>query len=304
MHNILFSTNSGFLASTLVDKMDDQNIRVSVTSPDNLYFSAEENPMKGIDMVILAGNITVGDKIFSKLKKSGVKKIIDATIVVDESRLSKLNTCPSKRDDYIKIPLAETTFIYHIAEAFDNLEIKNMFVSLMLSSSHYGDIGVEEITNQTVAIFNQGEVTANLFKERLAFNIIPLVNKANSAGYLAGITAELKEIFRQKKIKKFDFNTQVVLVPTLSSTGAIFTIKTKKDIDLKNVLNAFKKNKDLFKVYKDTAIVPVNSDVNDGKIHIASISVVDKRTLSFYAVADNVWTLSIKNIVRCLKTMS
>lgn len=304
MNNILFSTNSGFLASTLIDKMENKNIRVSVIRPDDLYFSEEKNPLKGIDLVVLAGNITVGEKIFEKLKKFGAKKIIDATTVVDKSRLSQLSLCPSRETDYIKIPLAETMFVYHVAEVLKSFQIENMFVSLMLSASHYGDIGVEEITNQTVAIFNQGEVTANLFKERLAFNVIPLVNKPNSAGYLAGIDAEIKELVKQKKLEKFKFNTQVVLTPTLSSTGAIFTIKVKKEISLKTVLEVFDKNKDLFKVYKDTALVPVNSDINDGKIHITSVSIMDKKTVSFYAVADNVWTLFIQNVVKCLETMS
>lgn len=301
MSKTLICVNSSFIPTTLADNVS-ESFEFSVLSHEELYFSVEQGVLKGVETVVLLGNLTLGDKILQKIKEAGVKRIIDGTIVLDDKKLDSLAYYFSD-NSYLKLPLAETTLIYSFIELFKKYGIEELFVNLMLSASHYGDGGIEELTSQTVAIFNQEELLAKLFKERLAFNILPLINKNKNAGYLDAIHREVLSLAKKDGLPNLLLNEQVVLTPTLSSTASVFKIKTKKKITKEGLYKDFASS-DLFYSYNDLVSVPVNSNIADGKIHVSSVSIIDDYNFSFYAVADNIWTLFLRNLVRCLESMS
>ena len=75
--------------------------------------------------------------------------------------------------------------------------LKTVIVSTYQSVSGAGQKGVDELEQQTRAVFNLGEITNEKFPHRIAFNVLPEIGKDSGNGYT---DEEMKMVNETRKI--------------------------------------------------------------------------------------------------------
>ena len=75
--------------------------------------------------------------------------------------------------------------------------LKSVIVSTYQSVSGAGQKGVDELEQQTRAVFNLGEITNEKFPHRIAFNVLPEIGKDSGNGYT---DEEMKMVNETRKI--------------------------------------------------------------------------------------------------------
>jgi aspartate-semialdehyde dehydrogenase len=79
----------------------------------------------------------------------------------------------------------------------DAARLKTVLVSTYQSVSGAGQKGIDELERQTRAVFNLGEITAEKFHHRIAFNLLPEIGKDSGNGYT---DEEMKLVNESRKI--------------------------------------------------------------------------------------------------------
>lgn len=110
--------------------------------------------------------------------------------------------------------------------------IKRVVVSTYQSTSGAGIEAMEELSRQTVALFSQGEVKAEVFPHRIAFNCIPHIDSFLESGFTK---EEAKVIFETKKIMGDD---SILVTATAVRVPVFYSHSESVNIELKNAVSA------------------------------------------------------------------
>ena len=108
----------------------------------------------------------------------------------------------------------------------DTAGLKRVIVSTYQSVSGAGQKGIEELWNQTLAIFNQGEVISEKFPKQIAFNCFPHIDVFLENGYTK---EEMKVVHESRKIlglPNLKITVTAVRVPTFSCHAEAVNIET------------------------------------------------------------------------------
>jgi len=124
----------------------------------------------------------------------------------------------------------------------DAFGLTRVVVSTYQSVSGAGQQGVDELSKQTIALFNQKEVTPETFPRRIAFNAIPQIGPFGFEGYTE---EELKVVNETRKILEapdLGVSCTAVRIPTFAGHGESVMFETKAEPsveDLREALGAF-----------------------------------------------------------------
>lgn len=122
----------------------------------------------------------------------------------------------------------------------DKAKIKRIVVSTYQAVSGSGHKAIEELANQTVAIFNQGDIKKNVYPHQIAFNCLPHIDVFLDNGYTK---EEMKMVNETKKIMGDDsiqVTATTVRVPVFYSHSESVNIETEKKISANEVKEMMK----------------------------------------------------------------
>jgi aspartate-semialdehyde dehydrogenase len=112
----------------------------------------------------------------------------------------------------------------------DVAKIKRVVVSTYQSVSGTGKEAIRELENQTLAIFNQGEVKNEVYPHQIAFNCLPHIDVFSENGYTK---EEIKMVNETKKImedESIGITATTVRVPVFYSHSESVNIETTKKV--------------------------------------------------------------------------
>ncbi|MBN2798752.1 MAG: hypothetical protein JXX28_06340 [Deltaproteobacteria bacterium] len=102
-----------------------------------------------------------------------------------------------------------------------------------LPASHWGRDGLEELSNQVIALFNQGTPTRKKFPTGLAFDLIPQVGEAEEDGHSSEELAVLGQVRALSGVGGGDVT--LVGVPVFSGMSGVIRVQVKGSPALEQV---------------------------------------------------------------------
>jgi aspartate-semialdehyde dehydrogenase len=144
---------------------------------------------------------------------------------------------------YIANPNCSTIqLVMALKPIHDHFGLKRVVVSTYQSVSGAGQGGIDELSAQTVALFNQEDYEAKVFPYQIAFNAIPQIGPFGYEGYSE---EELKATNETRKIlgvPDLPVSCTAVRIPTFACHGESVMIEVEKEASpeaLREVMNAF-----------------------------------------------------------------
>jgi aspartate-semialdehyde dehydrogenase len=113
--------------------------------------------------------------------------------------------------------------------------LKRVVVSTYQSVSGAGQKGIEELWDQTLAVFNQQEMARTVFPHQIAFNVLPQIDTFLDNGYTK---EEMKVINESRKIlsrPELKITSTAVRVPVFSCHSESVNVETERPIALEEL---------------------------------------------------------------------
>jgi aspartate-semialdehyde dehydrogenase len=129
----------------------------------------------------------------------------------------------------LAIPSAPTLLLAGAIGAFQNAGLAAQYdATVMVSASHWGRAGMDELSRQVVTLFNSGTPPRKVFPEGLAFDLLPEVGELGADGWSAveaQVSMEMERLFGDA-----DVAATVVGVPLFSGIAATLHVRTKRSV--------------------------------------------------------------------------
>ncbi len=255
----------------------------------------DDSAFEGADIVLFATGADLSAKFVPLAVKSGAVAIDnsshfrmqpDVPLIVPEVNAHALNASAK----IIANPNCSTIQLVPVLKVLrDEAGLKRVVVSTYQSVSGAGKAALDELWNQTLAIFNQSSFESEVFPHQIAFNCIPHIDVILENGYTK---EEFKIINESRKILEIPglaITSTAVRVPVFHAHAESVNVETVRDLPLQKFYEALEKSPGL-KVYRSFAEYPVQLDVaQDNLIHIGRIRKDESVAHGFnmWIVADN-----------------
>ena len=202
-----------------------------------------EDSFRGIDIALFSAGGTVSDK-FAPLAVAAGAVVVDNTarfrmepdvpLVVPEVNAAEIANY--KRKGIIANPNCSTIqMVVALKPLHDAAGLKRVVVSTYQSTSGAGRKAMEELSQQTVALFSGKEIKKEKFPHQIAFNCIPHIDVFFPDGYT---NEELKMIDETRKIMgepALRVTATCVRVPVFCGHSESVNVETEKKLTAKDV---------------------------------------------------------------------
>lgn len=173
-------------------------------------------------------------------------------------------------------------------------------VATYQSVSGSGKVGVDELAEQTQAIFNLNETENNVYAKRISFNILPQVGDLMDNGYSAEEIKVIEETRKILSVPELVINPTAVRVPVFYGHGQAVQINTIKPVSVGLATALWQQQAGLILVADEegapTAVDTVGCDeIFIGRVRTAMGSAAG---LNYWLVADNIHAGPALNSVR------
>lgn len=259
--------------------------------------SLENFDFKDIDIVLSSPGSEVSKKFVPIATKSG-SIVIDNTslfrmskdvpLIVPEVNPEEIKNFKKKK--IIANPNCSTIQMVVALKPIDDLfKIKKIIVSTYQSTSGAGKQAMEELFHQTLDVYKNKPLKTNVFTKRIAFNLIPHIDKFLDNG---STNEENKMVVETQKIlgRKIEIFATCVRVPVFVGHGESVYLETEKNIDLKKLITRIKKTNGLSLVDKriDGGYVTPDESAGEDDVFISRLRLGEnKKNLGMWVVADN-----------------
>ena len=109
--------------------------------------------------------------------------------------------------------------------------------TILLPASDVGRDGIDELSRQVVAMFNQGTPPRVQFPTGLAFDLLPLVGTPGSSGWT---DRELRTVAEVARLTEVRCDVDLVTVPLFSGLGAVITIELDAEVPTESVISTLR----------------------------------------------------------------
>ncbi|MBY0469728.1 aspartate-semialdehyde dehydrogenase [bacterium] len=119
--------------------------------------------------------------------------------------------------------------------------IKRVVVSTYQSTSGAGTAAMDELSRQTVAMFNQGSIEPKFFPHQIAFNCIPQIGSFKENGNTSEENKMIEEARKLLEIPGLKISVTAVRVPTFSCHAESVNVEFEKSLtpeEAREVLNS------------------------------------------------------------------
>lgn len=190
----------------------------------------------------------------------------------------------------------------------DEYGLKRVVVSTYQSVSGAGQNAMDELSEQTVSLFNGKSVTSKVFPHRIAFNCLPQIGEIQESGNCheeEKIIRELKKILHNDKLK---VSATTVRVPTFSCHGVSANVELKEDFrsvdEIRELLDSFPGVKVLDQpkhhIYPNNVDSAGCDETFVGRIRRDHS---EPNTLNFWVMTDNLREGAALIALQCLDTL-
>mgnify|MGYP002640819340 CR=1 FL=1 len=180
--------------------------------------------------------------------------------------------------------------------------LKRVVVSTYQSVSGAGNRGVEELSQQSIALFNGSTLKNEIFPKRIAFNVIPHIGPFDEAGYTE---EEMKVTHETRKIlalPKLGISCTAVRVPVFASHSEAVTVDLDKPADVPGVRAVLAEQPGILLMDNPAeGVYPTPADaVGRPEIFVGRIrsDLSGTNAFHFWVVADNLWKGAALNAVQ------
>jgi aspartate-semialdehyde dehydrogenase (peptidoglycan organisms) len=218
---------------------------------NRLEFKGKEVPVeildhqsfKGIDIALFSAGGTVSER-FAPIAAEAGAVVIDNTsafrmhpevpLVVPEVNPGAIKDFTKRR--IIANPNCSTIqMVVALKPIHDRAKIKRVVVSTYQATSGAGKRAMEELAEQTKALFMGGEIVKKKFPHRIAFNCLPHIDVFLDNGYTKEemkMTQETKKIMGDDSIQ---VTATCVRVPVFGGHSESVNVETEKKISARDV---------------------------------------------------------------------
>jgi len=216
-------------ASTTVPFVDYGGERVAV---DNLAGEALDN----LDALILAVPSEVAVEAAARAAEEGTLVVDCAGAFLEDPEVP---TClpwvnPQALSEplrgIISIPSSPATLLASALGPLTRAGLEGPFnATVLLSASHWGRAGIDELSRQVVALFNAGTPPRKVFENGLAFDLLPQLGALDDGGWTADelrVVAELRQIIGVQT----ELDVTLVAAPVFSGVSASCEIRPGRHV--------------------------------------------------------------------------
>ncbi len=201
-----------------------------------------ESSFKGVDIALFSAGGSCSEKFGPIAAEAGTMVIDNSSffrmdervpLIVPEVNAKSLEAYLSEhpRGGIIANPNCSTIqLVVALKPLSDAAGLKRLIVSTYQSVSGAGRTGMDELWNQTLAVYNQGEIVSETFSHQIAFNCIPHCDVFLENGYTK---EEMKVVHETRKIldlPDLPVTCTAVRVPVFLSHGESVNIETEKHL--------------------------------------------------------------------------
>lgn len=251
-----------------------------------------------VDIVLMSAGGGVSKEWSEKIGKAGA-------VVIDNSSAFRMDPdvpliVPEVNPDDVKLtsrkniianPNCSTAqLVVALKPLHDAAKIKRVVVSTYQSVSGAGKEGMDELWNQTKAIYGLGDATPKKFPKQIAFNVIPFIGSFNDDGYTDEETKMWKETH-----KMLDPNIQLtvtcVRVPVFVGHSESVTVEFDRPIspdEARAILRDAPGIQVIDKQEADGYVTPIDA-AGEFAVYVSRIRKdhTVENGLSFWVVSDN-----------------
>lgn len=153
-----------------------------------------------------------------------------------EARIKKGPAQLAARERIITGPNCSTVQLVMVLKPIlENYGLKRVVVSTYQSTSGAGAAAMEELSIQTVSLFNQKKTEPKAFAHQIAFNCIPHIGGFKDDGYTSEEQKIMAESRKLLSLPGLKISATAVRVPTFSCHGESVNIECERAVDADEV---------------------------------------------------------------------
>ena len=197
--------------------------------------------LRGVDFVLSSAGATVSKRFVPWIKGKH-------TVVIDNTSAFRMDpdvplVVPEVNPDQafqhkglIANPNCSTIqLVVVLNEIHKKWGLKRVVVSTYQSVSGKGKDAMEELSRQTMALFNQRPFDVVTFPHQIAFNLLPHIDSFMADGYTKEEVKVINETRKIMDLPDLKITCTAVRVPTFACHGETVNIETQSSFDLEQV---------------------------------------------------------------------
>lgn len=308
--NILQERDIPLASLKLFDSEEHEGELYSFKGTEYAVEVLEEDSFKGLDYALFAVSEELACQYVPKALKEGVTAIdnsiafrlkAEVPLVVPE-----VNFNSASGAKLISSPNCSTIQLVPVLNYIDKLAgLKRVVVSTYQAVSGAGKAAMDELWEQTRAVFTQQDFEPEAFKHQIAFNCIPQIDLFLDDGYTREeykLIDETRKILAKPDLK---ITATAVRVPIFNGHSLSVNVETEKELSPENLIATLEKAEEI-KAYPKLEDFPMAVNAaNDDLIHVGRIR-QDRSVdagLAFWVVADNLRKGAALNVVQILEKL-
>ncbi len=204
----------------------------------------QEDSFDGVDLVLFATSSQLSEKFVPIAVEAGAIAIDNSSFFRMDPKVPLL--IPEINPDDWKVgqkiianPNCTTAGLVMVLHVLRQLvPMKRVVVSSYQSVSGAGQDAMDELWNQSIAIFNQQDIPQRIFPHQIAFNCIPQIDTFLESGY----TKEEKKVVDETRkilgLTDLRITCTAVRVPVFHSHALSVNVELENEIDLESLYKA------------------------------------------------------------------
>ncbi|MBC7363675.1 MAG: hypothetical protein H5U07_03900 [Candidatus Aminicenantes bacterium] len=268
--------------------------------------------LEGLDLVFLAADRETNRRFGYLAKEKGYRAIDLRESFVDDLEVPVVvvgvnDYVLKEKDSYlISNPNPGSILLTQVFAAIQkDYQLQKAVAMILQPVSAYENEGIEELAEQSYALLSSTSLNKKVFREQIAFNFLPAVDRPETDGFS----------LREKQIKKevgrilstdFAFSLSLVQAPVFHVCSVMIFVELKESLKISDLEKVFA-NREIFKLIPAGAQDQVcNVKVaGQDKIYIGHIKKDDsiKNGYWLYAAADNLTVGSALNALNIARKM-
>jgi len=204
--------------------------------------------LEGLDLVFLAADRTTNRKFGLLAKDKGFRAIDlaesfsadpDIPLIVAGVNDELLR---EKGVFLVANPHPVTIFLSHVFWAILSLSpIKKSVAMILQPVSAFENAGIEELAEQSYALLSSLSINKKVFREQIAFNFLPGVEKPEKDGFSNKEKQILQEMRKVLNKQVFPFSLSMVQAPVFHVYSLMIYIELSGEVELAELEKVFKK---------------------------------------------------------------
>jgi aspartate-semialdehyde dehydrogenase len=271
----------------------------------------EEDALEGVDYVLFATSAELSARFVPIAKEKGAISIDNSRhyrmqegvpLVVPEVNGHLLHNRPA----IIANPNCSTIQLVPVLQAIHQAAgLKRVVVSTYQSVSGAGKAALDELWEQTLAIFNQREFKPEEFPHQIAFNCIPQIDVFEEDGYTREehkIMAETRKILG---LPELPISATAVRVPVLHSHAESVNVETERPLSPQQLIEVLSRSEGI-EVTEEPQEYPLQIETTGTDVVRVGRIRQDRSVqygLNLWIVADNLRKGAALNAVQILESL-